>query len=144
MVVFASMVTSWNSLFQALVSPIFSHPFKIIVYFLTLSMHCVTNHKYVVSSCSFWSQLWIFCHPQSIVWWPQMFNSMLNVCLNGMANDISWLKTMVQFAKTKTTKIFACFSFIQSKNSWFMCIFQQSNNQTSFLCVWSPNSSIWA
>jgi hypothetical protein len=29
---------------------------------------------------------------------------------------VGW-KMMVQFAGTKTTKIFGCFSFIQSKNS---------------------------
>jgi hypothetical protein len=138
--------TSWNSLFQVLVSPIFSHPLKIIVYLLLNLFHALCNHSQI---CGFKLLIlkstlrllpffiYYLMTPNVELHFECMFQWHCKMTLVG------W-RTMVKFARTKTTKIFGCFSFIQSKSSWFLCRFQQSNNQTSFLCVWNPNNSIWA
>jgi hypothetical protein len=46
-VVFASMVASWKSPFQALVNRIFSHLFKIIVSLLFNSFHTLCKHSHM-------------------------------------------------------------------------------------------------
>jgi hypothetical protein len=45
--VFASKATSWNSLFQAFLSPIFYHPFKIIFCLFFNSFHALLNHSQI-------------------------------------------------------------------------------------------------
>ncbi len=145
-VVFASMATSWNSLFQALISPIFSHLFKIIVCLLLNFFHVLCNHSQI---CGF--KLLILKSTLKFLPFSIYYLMTPNVELH-LECMLEWYcemtlvgwRMMAQFAGTKTTKIFGCFSFIQSKNSWCLCTLQQSNNQTSLWCVWNPNNSIWA
>jgi hypothetical protein len=61
-----------SKLLEALFSPTLSK--SLFVCFLTLSMHCVTTHKFMVSNCSFSSQHWDLCHFLYAIWWPRLSN----------------------------------------------------------------------
>jgi len=95
-VVFASMATSWNSLFQALVSPILSHPFKIIICLFFNFFHALCNHSQFHGFKLFILKSTLGSFPLSICYLiVQLLNSILNACLNGCYKMISFGQRML-------------------------------------------------
>lgn len=102
---------SWNSLFQVLVSPIFSHLFKIIVCLLLNLFHALCNHSQI---CGF--KLLILKSTLRLLPFLIYYLMTPNVELH-LECMFKWhckltligCKTMVQFVGTKTTKIFGFF-----------------------------------
>ncbi len=129
-VVFASMETSWNSLFQVLVSPIFSHPFKIIICLLFNFFHALCNHSqfhgfklFILKSTLGFLPLSIYYLMTLIV---QFFNFILNACLSGCYKMISFGQRMLD-------------NLLEQKQPKYLDVFLLSSPRLFDFCVHSNN-----